>query len=67
KRIKHSCHPKYLRIILDQSLIFGKHLEVIGQKLKTRKKLIRRIAGTRLGSTNKNFVYSGILISILCC
>ncbi|KAK9409636.1 pol: RNA-directed DNA polymerase from mobile element jockey, partial [Crotalus adamanteus] len=61
KKIKHNCHPKYIRIILDRSFTFGKHLEVIRQKLKTRNNLIRKNHRNKLESTSKNPVYSGTI------
>lgn len=50
EKVKHNSHPKYLGVTLDRSLTFKRHLEITGQKLKTRNNIIRKLAGTTWGA-----------------
>lgn len=43
-------HPKYLGVNLDRSLTFRQHLEDIKNKIKTKIKIIQKLAGTSWGA-----------------
>lgn len=51
EQLRYNPFPKYLGITLDRSLTFKKHLELTGQKLKTRNNLLHKLAGTTWGAT----------------
>ena len=53
KRLVFQQAPKYLGVRLDRMLNFKQHLEEIAGKVTSRVSLIRRIAGTTRGASDK--------------
>jgi hypothetical protein len=49
--IKHVDYSKYLGVTLDWTLTFKPHLEKAAKKVSSRVNLVRKLAGTKWGST----------------
>jgi hypothetical protein len=63
--IKHVDHPKYLGVTLDRTLTFKSHLEKAAKKVSSRVNLVRKLAGTKLGSNAQTLRTAGIHSSCL--
>lgn len=50
KDLPFNSTPKYLRVVLDQTLTYEENSEKIAQKVKTRVNLIAHLAGTVCGA-----------------
>jgi hypothetical protein len=48
--VQHNPAPKYLGIILNQSLTYGPHIEKLTQKIKTRNNILTNLTGTGWGA-----------------
>jgi len=52
--IRHNTSPKYLRMTLDRTLSYKKHLETTKMKVRSRINLLQKLAGTGWGSNGQN-------------
>ena len=49
KLVKHENYPRYLGVTLDRSLTYYEHLKRAAGKIKSRNKIIQKLAGTSWG------------------
>jgi len=46
QRLRHECHPTYLRVTLDRTLSYREHLTKTAGKMKNRNNLLMKLAGS---------------------
>ena len=51
QRLRHECHPTYLRVTLDRTLSYREHMTKTAGKLKNRNNLLMKLAGSAWGAS----------------
>jgi len=60
QRLRHECHPTYLRVTPDRTLSYKEHLTKTAGKLKNRNNLLIKLAGSTWGASGNTLGLSSI-------
>ena len=61
--IAHNSHPRYLGIVLDRSLTFGRNCQIIKNKVHARNNLLQRLTTTKWGASPQVMRTTGLALA----